>query len=250
MEPVCEAYSQDLETYALTYGNGYTPEQNGAMYAPYTIQKVTELLEQAYHNNFTAVGETLAVLYQISIGAVDFEVLMPTQMTPEQAAVLEQNIMSLSTNDEELVQFFQAYLDGMNLGEQANVPAFVQLIDQLRQVLVVAINTESQTDTSDFDTDILNIEALVNATLEVLKGNQAGLETLFLVEAPIMKSFVHNPLRLIGGLLYNTAINYPEVLETSNQLQEELLEGDFGEAGATAAKGDSIVYQNVVDFTN
>ena len=247
VQAACQPFAEDLNNYAVTFGNGKEPKLNAILNFPYVAQQAATLIVNVEQQDFTAVGETLGYIFQILIGAVDLESVLPAPLTYEQELTIQQNAESLLTNQEALTQYIQAFVEGYGVADSVNVTAIVQLVTETEGLLFAALTLEAQIANGNFDSDITATESFINTVLETVRNNQEGLQSIAAIDGPILEAFINNPVQVTALTLFNTFFNYPEIMQLNNQMQQELLDGDFSSVGTTAAQSANIIYANVLE---
>ena len=242
VQTACQAYAQDLENYAVTYGNGLDMRTNAYIYFPYVVKEVSVFVQLPILSNITVIGDTLGYIYQILVGATDLEVIAPTRPTFEQEDLMRQQITTLFTNEDNLNQYFQAFVESYGVADTVNVSSLVQLALNAKTFFYATKTFNQDLETEDYDGQITSIETYITILLEIARNNQEGLENIVTILSPALKDLESRPISLITSSLWSLAFYYPEALKLDIQMQEELLEGDFASLGTNAGQLAKIYY--------
>ena len=246
VQAACLPFVEDLNNYAITFGNGKEPKINAALNLPYVAQQAATLVVNFEQQDFTAAGETLGYIFQILVGAVDLESVLPAPLTYEQAVIVQQNAEALLTNQEALTQYMQAFVEGYGVADSVNVTAIVQLVTETEGLLVAVMTLETQINSGNFDSDITAIETFITTVLETVRNNEEGLRSVLIIDEPILEAFINNPVQVIAMTIFNTLFNYPQIMQLESQMQQDILNADYTSYGTDAAQLTNIMYANIV----
>jgi hypothetical protein len=238
----CGPYFGDYAGYAMAHSNGRQPAQNLEQYAPQIIQQVAYWINYLKVGQDAEAGKTEAYILQIIIGAETPTVLPAPQF--------DWNKLQQFDQDAFFQQYLGAFYNTLGLSNQVDLASIPTCIQTMQTVFIGANQIAQQFYTADFDGKIDAIQAFIDSFLQGTKDCKGLLQAEAVLLVPVFRALSQDPIDFILTVLDNTATNFPEIIQSQQQEQVDIAEGDYAAAGTIAAQRAETVFKGVVDFTN
>jgi hypothetical protein len=238
----CGPYFVDFQTYATANADGQTPQQVMEQYGPQVIQQVATWANYLATGQDMEAGQTEAYILQILMGTQQPTVLPTPQYN--------WNNLTAFNQDAFFQQYLGAFFNTLGLAQEVNITSIQACATTVETLFQGFGQTEMAFVTGDFDGKIDAIQGLVDTVLQGMKSCQGALDANLLLLAPIYQAFSQDPVTFLLTVVDNTALNLPEIIQSVQQEEVDIAEGDYSDAGDLKAQRMQTVFNGVVNFAN